>query len=708
MPPVPAAESGTYRPYTKSAGSEPLPGYKLISPLGRGGFGEVWKCEAPGGLHKAIKFVASDAHSGGSDHRFDQELAAFEQIKAIRHPFLLTLERVEQINGELIMVMELADRQLQDRYHECRACGLPGIPRDELLPYFADAAEALDVIAAKYNLQHLDIKPANLFLVAGHVKVGDYGLVSQLGGDATNRGLTPRYVAPEVLHGIPSNRSDQYSLALVYQELLTGGFAYSGKTPPQLMLQHVSAQPNLSGLPSGDQSVIAKALAKKPEDRYPSCLALVQALMAVSVLNTPAPSGAMSMRRARVDRSLAEMNQPPGTDPPGSKNASPSALTDHGRESTQNFTIPSVPPITVPGRPAGQLPKLVSGNRPPSGELPTPALRTPSADQSSPPPSTPPARPGRPLSLDGPLPVDARSSARTAPPPGASRTANTPPPAEIETPPPMAEEIEDQEVSAVVLPVVRSIVPLTRLLGTSKDEARLTSQAFVNALIAAAAEGGELPRMSGDIGRLADGSWVCQFPSSVPDQVAPLKLLVLREKWGMVIEVADPNRLVFRKVVGGGSLFSGRKYGYELTVDLPTGGQVAGETTVTVRLFGSADQKLGREAQETVPQIFHDVRAQLGNVQDRRKHPRVEFEQPLTLYPIHSDGRIGSVRKGTCRDVSPGGIGFTVTNKLHTRYVYAVFPNLRAIAGYGILLRLVRLQRGSYEHSYGAEYRLDL
>src|SRR5262249_54367832 len=79
-------------------------------------------------------------------------------------------------------------------------------------------------------------------------------------------------------------RSDQYSLALVYQELLTGTFPFTGRTPQQMMLQHVGAAPDLSGLPTQDRIPVATALAKNPDERFPSCQAFIAALS-----NAPAP-----------------------------------------------------------------------------------------------------------------------------------------------------------------------------------------------------------------------------------------------------------------------------------------------------------------------------------------------------------------------------------------------------------------------------------
>ncbi len=263
--------------------AEPIPGYKLIERLGGGGFGEVWKCEAPGGLHKAIKFVFGDLSAAGDDgHRAEQELKALSRVKTVRHPYVLSLERYDIIDGQLMIVMELADKNLWDRFKECRARGLAGIPRSELLRYMEESAEALDLMNSQFQLQHLDIKPQNLFLVHQHVKVADFGLVKDLEGmqASVTGGVTPVYAAPETFDGWVSRYCDQYSLGIVYQELLTGQRPFNGSNVRQLILQHLQTPPNVGPLPPGDRPAIARALAKTPGDRFPTCRALVDALKA--------------------------------------------------------------------------------------------------------------------------------------------------------------------------------------------------------------------------------------------------------------------------------------------------------------------------------------------------------------------------------------------------------------------------------------------
>lgn len=251
-------------------------GYTLRECIGTGGYGEVWKADAPGGLEKAVKLV----YGRLDDTRAACEQEALNRIKEVRHPFLLSLERIEVVEGQLVIVTELAEKSLKDRFDECIAEGMTGVPRDELLLYLSDAAEALDYMCERFQLQHLDIKPENLLILAGRVKVADFGLVRQVQEKTVTMmgGLTPAYAPPESFTGRPGRVSDQYSLAIVYQEMLTGVLPFPGRTAIQLAEQHQNSPPFLASLPEYDRTIIGRALSKTPEERFPSCSALVAAL----------------------------------------------------------------------------------------------------------------------------------------------------------------------------------------------------------------------------------------------------------------------------------------------------------------------------------------------------------------------------------------------------------------------------------------------
>lgn len=289
------------------ANVEPVPGYRLIDRLGSGGFGEVWKCIAPGGIYKAIKIIHGDLRSQDNDlvRYAEQELKSLERVKQVRHPFLLAIDRYDIVDGRLLIIMELADCNLWDRFRQYRQKGQPGIPRDELMVYMQEAAEVLDLMNGEHGLLHLDVKPQNIFLQWNHVKVGDFGQVKDLQGLAAQvtGGITPVYAAPETFDGIVTRACDQYSLACVYQELLTGQRPFDGTSMNQLLMQHLAAPPNLAPSPPDDRPALARALAKKSEERFPTCAEFVRALRAGTPIAAPAPtpviSGVVSAPAAR-------------------------------------------------------------------------------------------------------------------------------------------------------------------------------------------------------------------------------------------------------------------------------------------------------------------------------------------------------------------------------------------------------------------------
>src|SRR5215831_9083550 len=191
--------------------------------------------------------------------------------------------------------MELADKSLHDVFLECQTAGMVGISRDALLRYTRDAAEALDHMNEKHNLQHLDIKPRNLFLISDRCKVADFGLVKHLERQSASGllgGVTPLYAPPETYSGKIASQSDQYSLAIVYQELLTGQRPFTGKNARQLAQQHLQEEPELRMLPEAERPVVARALAKDPHKRFPNCLAFVRALYTAQGKVRAAPSAA--------------------------------------------------------------------------------------------------------------------------------------------------------------------------------------------------------------------------------------------------------------------------------------------------------------------------------------------------------------------------------------------------------------------------------
>ncbi|CAN5477625.1 hypothetical protein BH11PLA2_BH11PLA2_17200 [soil metagenome] len=687
----------------KRPGDEPLPGYILMEPLGRGGFGEVWKCEAPGGLHKAIKFVPSEE----ANHSLQQEYDAFQAIKAIRHPFLLQLERVELTEAELIMVMELADTQLQHRFDECRNGGLPGIPRDELLGYLADAAEALDVISVRHGLQHLDVKPANLFICCGRVKVGDYGLVrpETTSGAVSNRGFTPRYVAPEVLSGRVDPRSDQYSLALVYMELLTGSYPYPSRSAQQLMLAHATMPPDLHSLPPEDLAPVKIAMAKRPEERYSSCLSFIQALMTGeqnSRHDTLKPNDTQTvsaMRMTRVQTASGFLSRP---QLPSPVQTTPMPMMPPAGASRMNFpTAPQAPY----GAPPPQFGMSGSGPFAPAApQFGVPQVPT-AARQST-------AFGSRPLSVQPASPT--RGSMPNIEMPGAGSTVPFGRPQSLSTSQARISIVPEEPVDLILTrngpkvqltdAMLKSVLPTSVLAGQAVVPANVTGDWYVNALMGAVL--GEPDAL----GRQPNGTWVYRFRSTHPISVARHKLESLKsDEWFDEITDRSANLFLLRRYASSGLLGrfgGGKKSGLEMDVAWPSGR--GGEVTLVARIFGEPDAKFTRGVAEAMPRLFNEVKHLLRAGDERRKDLRIPIDLNVTLYPMKDDGEILGAIAARSKNVSAGGISLGSRTPLPTRYCYCEFPEIGGVNGLAILAKLIRSQPNGNEHLFAGKFRVDL
>jgi tetratricopeptide (TPR) repeat protein len=227
--------------------------------------------------------------------RFEQEIRV---ASSLSHPHIIPVFDSGEAAGFLYYVMpvmegeSLASRIARERF----------VAVDEAVRILAEVADALDIAHAQ-GIVHRDIKPGNILLSGGHAQVADFGIALALrhveGDRLTATGLsigTPAYMSPEQAVGTRTvdGKSDQYSLACVFYEMLGGDPPFTGSTPRSVMARHVSDTPPplatlRPGLPPGVEVAVQRALSKIPVDRYPTCAAFASAVQA-AVTGAPAPA----------------------------------------------------------------------------------------------------------------------------------------------------------------------------------------------------------------------------------------------------------------------------------------------------------------------------------------------------------------------------------------------------------------------------------
>jgi tRNA A-37 threonylcarbamoyl transferase component Bud32/CheY-like chemotaxis protein len=264
-----------------------IAGYRIEERIGRGGMGVVYRAEHLNLRRRAaIKIIAPDlAESEGFRERFTREARI---AAALQHPNIVTVYDAGELDGLLYLAMQYI-----------QGSDLSAVLRAEhrLRPYRAvdvcrQVASALDAAHAM-GLIHRDVKPANVLIEGRTAFLTDFGLTKRLDGEHTQLTRagdvvgTIHYVAPEQIEGSPvSARTDVYSLGCLLYHCLTGHVPFSRDTDVAVIYAHLSEDPPRvtsarPELPEGLDGVIAKALDKSPDRRFPSCGDLISAARAV-------------------------------------------------------------------------------------------------------------------------------------------------------------------------------------------------------------------------------------------------------------------------------------------------------------------------------------------------------------------------------------------------------------------------------------------
>ena len=254
--------------YQYQRGDRPLPGYTIERAIGRGGFGEVYYAVSDSGREVAVKAIQG----------YEQiELRGVSQCMNLKSPHLVTVFDVKQNEqGKSFVVMEyISGPSLRDLLADSPA----GLGEQKSAFFLREIGKGLSFLH-DCGIVHRDLKPGNIFYENGYVKIGDYGLSkairpSQHGHQTITVG-TVHYMAPEIGAGCYDRSIDIYALGVVTFEMLTGQVPYTGSSHGEILMKHVTAEPDLAAIGEPMAGVLAKALAKDPAQRHQTVQEMVE------------------------------------------------------------------------------------------------------------------------------------------------------------------------------------------------------------------------------------------------------------------------------------------------------------------------------------------------------------------------------------------------------------------------------------------------
>src|SRR6478736_1384167 len=276
--PVATAERVGAMKFQYASASRPLDGFVIKRGIGRGGFGEVYFATSDAGKEVALKHI---------QRNLDVELRGVGQCLNLKHPNLIDLYDIRYDDaGDAWVVMEyVAGPSLKETIDR----NPNGLPLDQVHFWF-------------HGIAHRDLKPANIFSDGGYVKIGDYGLskfisVSRRSGQTESVG-TFHYMAPEIGKGVYGKEIDIYALGIVLFEMITGRTPFDGESSQEIIMKHLTADPDLSGVPQPYRAIIQRALQKDSEERFHNAADMVAALVPQTFASAGTKPGSDPLRTA--------------------------------------------------------------------------------------------------------------------------------------------------------------------------------------------------------------------------------------------------------------------------------------------------------------------------------------------------------------------------------------------------------------------------